>query len=220
MEEWKVISEFPEYMVSNYGKVKSQRKNMKIHTMKTGYSGICIKKHMLKVHRLVAKAFIPNPRNLPFVNHKDGNKTNNHVDNLEWCTPKENAQHAIRNGLKPRVTGRNIYKIYKVRKDNHEIIRIYQNYRDAATAEGIPFGTLYTASKNKRDLCGYYWMPENEYSMDMKLKETKRNSRPDVKMADCLSMRDNGMTIKQIAENMNCSIATVNRRIKNGGATW
>jgi len=50
------------------------------------------------VHRLVAKAFIPNPSGLPFINHKDCDPTNNHVDNLEWCTAKENSIHAYQNG--------------------------------------------------------------------------------------------------------------------------
>lgn len=53
----------------------------------------------LVVHRLVARVFIPNPDNLPQINHKDGNKFNNHVDNLEWCTNQQNVLHAMRNGL-------------------------------------------------------------------------------------------------------------------------
>lgn len=52
------------------------------------------------LHRLIAKTFIPNPSNLPIVNHKDGNCHNNCADNLEWCTQKENVAHCLENGLR------------------------------------------------------------------------------------------------------------------------
>ena len=64
---------------------------------------VCVKnkRHMRYVHRLVAECYIPNPNSLPEVNHLDGNKANNSVDNLEWCTRRDNAIHAIQTGLKP-----------------------------------------------------------------------------------------------------------------------
>ena len=78
--------------------------------IKTGKDGkyLCVtafvsgKQKHFYVHRLVAEAFIPNPYNLPMVNHLDGNPSNNDVTNLEWCTAKENVQHAYRTGLDQR----------------------------------------------------------------------------------------------------------------------
>ncbi len=72
-------------------------------TTKTGYKRVIVSKdgktRKLSVHRLVAELFIPNPENKPQVNHKDGNKANNHVSNLEWTTASENTQHAFDTGL-------------------------------------------------------------------------------------------------------------------------
>lgn len=115
MEEiWKDISGFEElYQVSNYGRVKSlPRKTgnqycngvIKKAYNEFGYNRIQLvrkdRKKWFFIHRLVAEAFIPNPNNLPQINHIDGNKTNNNVDNLEWCTQKQNTIHAYKNGLK------------------------------------------------------------------------------------------------------------------------
>ncbi len=66
---------------------------------KTGYWIVKMAGKNRKVHRLVAITFIPNPDNLPQVNHKDGNKRNSYVDNLEWVTPLGNARHAVQSGL-------------------------------------------------------------------------------------------------------------------------
>jgi len=70
-----------------------------------GYHSVGICRKTFMVHRLVALAFIPNPENKPFVNHLDGNKLNNHVSNLEWCTAKENNLHARNTGLRKQALG-------------------------------------------------------------------------------------------------------------------
>ena len=76
--------------------LKTQADNKGYHRVRVT---ICQVKMSFKVHREVAKAFIPNPDNLPQVNHMDGDKNNNCVSNLEWVTNRENANHAIENGL-------------------------------------------------------------------------------------------------------------------------
>lgn len=103
MEEiWKSIPEFEDYTVSNLGRVMNKHgRIMKPSNHKQGYKLIGLKKdkklYCRYVHRLVALAFIPNPDNLPQVNHKDECRNNNCVDNLEWCTSGYNINYGTRN---------------------------------------------------------------------------------------------------------------------------
>jgi len=98
------------YMASAFGRIKSLKSGgmkgklltpQKVNSR--GYFNVCLcnqgSKNMISVHRVIALTFIPNPDNKPEVNHKDGNKTNNEVSNLEWCTGSENMNHAYRTGL-------------------------------------------------------------------------------------------------------------------------
>lgn len=104
MEVWKPITGYESYLVSNFGNVKNSKgKLLSLDKTKKGYLRVDLtsegKKKHFKVHRLVAGAFIPNPNNLPQVNHKDTNKSNNHVDNLEWSNNQLNMAHAFVNNL-------------------------------------------------------------------------------------------------------------------------
>lgn len=118
LEIWKDIKGYEGlYQISNFGRIKSlpkkringtnfyiqKEKILKPQLKTKRYLGINLTKNKMHknflVHRLVAEAFIDNPYDLPQVNHKDCNKLNNNINNLEWCTQEENLNHALRNGL-------------------------------------------------------------------------------------------------------------------------
>lgn len=102
---FKTLERNPSYRVDENGRIFSVRKNRLLTPMRTEQGYLRIQLYMsgkceyVAVHRLVAETFLPNPNNLPIVNHKDGNKSNNHVSNLEWATQSYNVRHAIQSGL-------------------------------------------------------------------------------------------------------------------------
>ena len=138
------IKGFEDYQIDTNGIVYNKNGTIKKTRIRkdTGYEDtVLVNKDgnifCRKVHRLVAIQFIPNPDNLPVVNHKDGNRTNNNVDNLEWCTPKYNSEHSIKilkHGTMKKIIGIDI--------DTNEIIYRFDSLADA--------GRFFSNGKNHR----------------------------------------------------------------------
>lgn len=155
-EIWKKIDGFENYEVSNLGNVRriGKERFLSIFSLSKGYCGVQLckdgKSRAKKVHRLVAKAFIPNPENFPQVNHKDCDKKNNKADNLEWCTNKYNAKHAqshdrILRGEQvwlSKCTDRSIKYI-------QDLINAGFTIRQISTVYMVDFGTIQKIIKGK-----------------------------------------------------------------------
>jgi hypothetical protein len=129
MEEWRIIKEYPNYDISNFGNIKNNKtsKIMK-QTLKGGYYNIGLVnelgKKTFKVHRLVALSFIENPENKAEVNHKDKNKLNNNICNLEWMTHRENNIHRC---IGTKMTSNKNKCVLRIDKDTNEILEKYNS---------------------------------------------------------------------------------------------
>lgn len=164
MEIWKTIEGYPDYMISNMGRVKSinyrhtgKEKIMK-YDFSCGYPFVNLfqdkKRKKYYIHRLVASAFLPNPDNLPQVNHKDEDKTNNNVNNLEWCSPKYNMNYGTHN---ERVAKANSIPILQFSKTG-EFIKKWNGVREVERELGIKHNNISSCCKGQRKTAyGYKW---------------------------------------------------------------
>ncbi len=158
-EIWKPIKYYEGlYEVSNFGRIrkgerlKAQNKNNSGYFLVTLYKNNI--KHIYLVHRLVAETFISNPNNHPCVNHKDENKENNRVDNLEWCTRKYNINYGT---CIERITKSNGKKIIQ-RDKNGNIVGEYDSIIGAARITGVSNGNIGDCLHDRRKTAGgYLW---------------------------------------------------------------
>ena len=174
MEIWKDIKGFNgKYQVSNYGNVRSftKWKNgalLKFGKTTTGYYWVNLVKNgrreiiQERVHRLVAKAFIENPHNLPEVNHIDGNKLNNRVENLEWVSRNRNIQHAVEIGLIPIRYGKDRPNAKTVLQKDKEgnVIKIWGSVADIHREKAYSTNSIICCCNKKpkyKTAYGYIW---------------------------------------------------------------
>ena len=175
MEEWKDIEGYEgRYQVSNTGKVKSlertvwnsgrgyyrtvPEKILKAYPDRYGYLYVVLckdgKDKKGKIHRLVAQAFLPNTSNLPDVNHKDENKQNNYVENLEWCSKLYNNTY---NGRAKKVGKKNSKPVYSINKESG-LITYWESAKEAERQTGISNSHICRCLKgNLKSTGGFYW---------------------------------------------------------------
>ena len=158
-EEWKNLEteKFGTIEISTHGRVKT--KGYPVYgSQQDGYMRVYFtdkltkKGHKLSVHRLVAKAFIPNPQCLPVVNHKDGNKSNNKLENLEWVTQPENMKHARETGL---VT---FHRTAVEKIDDTGKVIVYESIKLAASQNDVSQAGIQNACVGRqKSAAGYLW---------------------------------------------------------------
>lgn len=169
-EIWKQ-TKYNNYLVSNYGRVMSKGNKENRYKRNTdliltpadnghGYLFVNIEGKQKYIHRLVAETFIPNPNNYPEINHKNENKNDNSVDNLEWCDKKYNVSYSI------------AIKVKQINPKTKEVVSIYNSANQAAKAVNGKNGSILQCCKRIKynTYKGYIWrfINDNDYTIKIK----------------------------------------------------
>ena len=188
MEDWRDIPEYSGlYQISSYGNVRSCTRTkwngkkdilakgrlLQPWEANGGYKCVYLcrngSKRLYKIHRLVAIVFIPNTESKPEVNHKDGNRGNNHVSNLEWCTKSENNQHSytVLNRISPMRGKTGVKCVLSKRIAQYDLsggfIKVWDSMMDAQRELGISASNISACCRGKfASMGGYKWKFYNE----------------------------------------------------------
>lgn len=155
---FKQVKGFPNYLVDNFGNVYNRLTNKKLKpfTNNKGYLMVDLQGKKKTIHRLVAIAFIENKNNKPQVNHIDGNKKNNNVNNLEWSTSFENQQHAWKKGLNKRTQ----QQVDAIRRAHVKKVlcvdtgEVFNSIVEASRVTGVNEVYISQCMRNKRETAG------------------------------------------------------------------
>lgn len=191
IEIWKAIGDYENmYEVSNLGNVRSLDRYItrsdNVKTFKSGktlkptlnYKGYCrikLCRNGYSIHRLVAQTFIPNPENKPQVNHINGIKTDNRVENLEWCTNQENSNHANRLGLKNPRKGISNGMCKLSESQIKEIIELYTSGKYTQKEIASKYDITQTQISYICRGCGWEKITKNKENKPIKQKYNKEN---------------------------------------------
>ena len=162
MNEWFVLPRNENYLVNKNGEVYSLRLNRKLIPKRNhdGYLRIQVwgkgAVNFVAVHRLIAETFLPNPDNKPFVNHINGIKDDNRVENLEWCTQVENIAHAWRTGLSHRRLNTAGTPVAQYTKDG-VLVNKFLSQMDVERKLGYNHATISQAIKRNGTAYGFKW---------------------------------------------------------------
>lgn len=152
---FKGLNGYPGYMISSDGRIFKDGEEIKQHPNGRGYNFVFLNKDgerkNARVHRLVAENFIPNPENLPVVNHKNCNKLDNRVENLEWVSYQENTRQALEN-----VT-RETKPIVRINPKTGKVKEVFSSIRIASKCYGYDYRTFYDAIKRGCIYRGSLW---------------------------------------------------------------
>ena len=217
-----------QYAISNKGNVRNSNtgKILQPEVSNCGYLRVGMyyvkdeKRYHIhgSVHRLVALAFIPNPDNLPQVNHKDGNKTNNKVDNLEWSSPSDNDYHAYATGLKKRIYGENSHLHKYSRESIEEACKLMESgkyaIREISDITNIPVAMLCRVRLRKS------WC---NVSKNYHVENCKKSQRYDGSQYSMwqiekvfILLSENKLSIYDISDRTKVSVATIRNIVAHG----